>query len=477
MQRETNTKIKAYLSYRREENGLSKFAQSLLDWVPDDIKLNVDCKDAELSRPIDAFIGELTSSSSVIFLLNEGFFKSPWCMGELYAFLSRRHPSFHGFFIACDDWLNKTDVRDNFYVFKNKLTEFWRDRADTTNDNKTSEEAQKFGDAIEEIVDVVGRLNLPDEKVIIENKAEDVWKQIRAQCERLQTDYVPTGSGDFDDACRKQIIERLEYSNLLRRKLENNLELHGEPCSSLVKLIWQKNVKARLTLFYNCSKGALSDCEPAYKKNLQGRILEILAVLLLGFINQKSRDQIINSSPGMFDVEGFDLQEDGPEVAELYFASMESTMVANFSYNDKMERFDVNKDRCYHGDKAQRAVNFSCSSIIDAELRVIWNLTFPNDNKEPNEYFNDNEMTRLSEALERNFERGKARYFFVPANKVEHPLLQPGVMEALKFKLPFLFIMRVGVSNCPAFVSVDFKETSIVDELASFVDLFLNREH
>jgi len=83
-------KIKAHLSHRRNDGKLSDFAQFLLDCTPEDIELKVDCRDAELSLPIDEFIGELKTSSSVVFLLNDGFFRSPWCMGELYAFLERR---------------------------------------------------------------------------------------------------------------------------------------------------------------------------------------------------------------------------------------------------------------------------------------------------------------------------------------------------------------------------------------------------
>lgn len=107
-------RIKAYLSHRREDGGLSDFAQFLLDQAPEDIDLKVDSRDAELSRPIDEFIGELKTSSSVVFLLNAGFFRSPWCLGELHTFLERRNASFHGFFIASDGWMREPDVRAFF---------------------------------------------------------------------------------------------------------------------------------------------------------------------------------------------------------------------------------------------------------------------------------------------------------------------------------------------------------------------------
>jgi hypothetical protein len=169
-------KIKAYLSHRRDNGKLSEFARFLLENAPPDIDLKVDCRDAELSRPIDEFIGELKTSSGVIFLLNDRFFRSPWCMGELHTFINKRAASIHGFFIACDGWMAGQDARVFFAEQERELVAFWEGVA---NDGATDEircEALRFVEALPEILEILKRLNIPTEEIIREFKGGAVLR-------------------------------------------------------------------------------------------------------------------------------------------------------------------------------------------------------------------------------------------------------------------------------------------------------------
>lgn len=93
---------------------------------PGRLDLKVDYKDEALSRPINEFLAELKSSSSVVFLLNDAYFWSPWCLGELHAFIEKRHSGFHGFFIACEGWLPETDTREFFAKLEQSLIIHWQ---------------------------------------------------------------------------------------------------------------------------------------------------------------------------------------------------------------------------------------------------------------------------------------------------------------------------------------------------------------
>ncbi|NOX91413.1 MAG: hypothetical protein GXP18_02855 [Gammaproteobacteria bacterium] len=152
--------VKAYLSHRRENDGMSHFSRSLIDWAHGNgIELQVDCKDAELSRPIDEFVSKLETSSSVVFLLNRRFFLSPWCMGELYEFLARRNANYHGFFIACDNFLNHKELQQFFDDFEKSLINHWREVAHHKNSEDAKEEALTFVDHIPEMIGIIRRLN------------------------------------------------------------------------------------------------------------------------------------------------------------------------------------------------------------------------------------------------------------------------------------------------------------------------------
>jgi len=469
-------KIKAYLSHRRENGGLSAFAQSLLDWAKkEDITLKVDCKDAKLSRPINEFIGELEASSSVIFLLNDQFFKSPWCMGELHIFLSRRRAGFYGFFISCDDWLPELDIREFFDDFQKSLLRHWNQVADEAKTDKIKVEATLFCDAIPEIIGILQRLYLADEKTMRKSCGEEIWQKFREQCDRIKTDYTPCSANSFEDECKLRMIDRFENSDLLRRKLADQLSIRAnrdEEIPIIIGKFWQQNLRSRLSTFYRCAKEALRVSEAEARKNIKDDVRDVLAVLLLGFLNLDSRDRVLNPRLGMFDADSLDFLEDEKEVAELCFSSSVPSFCSRFIYNGAHSRFEVTPERYFRGDNVERTLSFSCDSTVDAELRLIWNLTFPKDKKGEQEYFNRDEMNRLSNGLRRNFERGTARYYLIPSGKPEHPMNQKGVIGALKFQLPYLFTLRTGIKTCPALITADFSTSEIVDELESFAELF-----
>jgi len=239
----------------------------------------------------------------------------------------------------------------------------------------------------------------------------------------------------------------------------------------IVNNIWKHDNRDRLSHYYRGLQDALNDCEKEHKEKIKKEGLEILSILLLAYIDRENRDKILQSKYGMCDHESIRIAESDPAIAEMVLGSAEPTLFINFTYNKNRNRLEVNDRRYYGGDKVQREVTFSCNSIFDAELIIIWNYNFPNEEKNDDSYLSEKEIKRLGNRLEQNFKRGKARYYLVPVNKPGHPLVQPGVTESLKYILPYLFVLRTGVVGQPSFLSADFEEYTILDELENFATL------
>lgn len=79
--------MQVYISHRRVEGEASEFTRLVCERAElAGFKPLVDHESAEKFRPVGEFIDQLKASHSIIFLLQEDYFKSPWCMSELMEF-------------------------------------------------------------------------------------------------------------------------------------------------------------------------------------------------------------------------------------------------------------------------------------------------------------------------------------------------------------------------------------------------------
>lgn len=467
--------IKAYLSHRRDNGKLSEFARFLLENAPPDIDLKVDCRDAELSRPIDQFIGELKTASGVIFLLNDRFFRSPWCMGELHTFIDKRAASLHGFFIACDGWMAGQDARAFFAEQERELIAFWEGVA---NDGATDEircEALRFVEALPEILEILKRLNIPTEEIIREGKGDAVWKRLREQRARYVPDFTPRCGESLSHECRRRLVHLLDRTPVYRRELAIDCGLGAETATpEVVEKLWDKTtgMAEQLSALHRAANEAIKATQGEGKEDLKRYILEFLGVSLLGMLDREQHEHAVNPRYGLFDSEFLVLNEKSPEVAEICFASLQKQVKTMLAFDSDQRRLGVSKYRYFDEDRKEPGPKFSVDSPLDAQLRLVWNHTFPSRMKESGEYLQDDDFRRLDKELRRRFERGNACYFLVADSDTEHALMQEGVAGALKYRLPFLFVFRTGVDNAPRLLLGDFEESDIEDELASFAQLF-----
>jgi hypothetical protein len=468
--------IKAYLSYRRVEGELSPLAESLLDWTPHEIQLKADCRDAALSRPIDEFLDELKTSSSVVFLLNDAYFKSPWCLGELHAFLERRNASYHGFFIACEGWMPKRDSGDFFTKLKESLLDHWQRIESEAPTDAFKEEAGIFIQDLPEMLGILQRLNLPQETEIAEQQGAQVWERLKAQRKRAESDYLPCDADTLSDECLQEMANRLARSSQLRRALALKCNLEPEADHhKLASSFWNigMDLSDSLSLLHMAAAQALGDAEAERREELIQDIRDTLGLFLLRTLDGKVRDQVLRPDHGFLDADYLELAESQPEIVELCFSSSEPEAKPRLEFDRKSGKLVVPKDRYYERNKVEIGPRFSADSALDAQLCVIWNMHFPDEPKKPGDYLIEpEEYDRLHKSLKRNFKRGDARYFLVPLKDGSHPLNKQGVISKLKYHFPYLFIFRTGVLDRPSLISADYMDFEIKDELASFAKLF-----
>lgn len=412
-------RIKAYLSHRRENDDLSPFATLLIEWARNNnIELLADCKNAELSRPIDEFVGQLKTSSSTIFLLNDNYFKSRWCMGELDTFMENRCISFHGFIIACDNWLPEKNTDEFYENFAEELQQYWKDEANKSTSDQKREEAKRFAEHSHETVSNLKRLNIPREEAIRITFGVPVWTAIRRQRERARPEPKPCDGNELKSRCRQRLIDRFRSSLQLAEQLAVQMEfksssvLSKENVPDLVDRFLADSPQGRLNTFFRSALTAFRDMEACEKQKMRDRITEIWSLLLLGYLDEKVRERLLKPKYGILDTLSWDFREEEKEVAELLFATAEPSLRPQFVFREDKQRFEVKAERYFGRDKVQRADEFSLDSVLDSELALLWNSTFPGqEEKKANDYLREKDFEDLSDALKNDFKRGIARYY------------------------------------------------------------------
>ena len=333
-------KIKADLSHRRESGELSDFAAFLLDCAPEHIDLKVDCRDARLSRPIAEFIGELKTSSSVIFLLNDGFFRSPWCMGELQAFLERRVASFHGFFIICDGGMKEHDVGVFFDKQEQTLVSHWQNVARRASTDEARNEAQCFSEYLPEMLGILRRLNIPGEHTIREIRGEEIWERIREQRKRVQEDIVPRCGETLAEECRRRLVHLVARSHVFCEELAVDCGVEAEAdAADVIATLWngKTGMADNLSALHRAAAEALKATSRERQDSLKDKIRDILGVSLLGMLDHQTHESVVRPARGVLDMDFLPLAESAPEVAEICFASMQREIKTKFRDPDLMD--------------------------------------------------------------------------------------------------------------------------------------------
>jgi hypothetical protein len=400
-------------------------------------------------------------------------------MGELHSFLERRNASFHGFFIACDGWMREPDVHAFFarqgQAFISHLTDHWDGVARQAATDETRREARRFNEDLPEMFRILGRLNIPEEETLRESQGKEVWGRIQEQRQRKSVDFEPRSGETLAEECRRRLVHLVDRSDVFRRELAVDCGLDASADGAdIIARLWNNNtgIAGKLNSLHRAAKEALKATGEQGKETLRGHLRDILGVSLLGMLDRKTHEELMNPSHGLLDTEFLDLAESAPEVAEICFASVQPLIEVRLEFDEELKRLRVAQERYFGKDRVESGRSFSCDSQLDTQLRLIWYFTFPNDPKEGDEYLEEKDFRRLNKELRRRFERGEARYFLVPAADDSHPLNQEGVIDALKYRLPYLFVFRTGVTERPRLLAGDLQETDIEDELAGFARLF-----
>ena len=465
--------IKAYISYKREDGIPSKFVEDLINWRPEDIELKVDYYDAEHSKSIHCFTDQLKTSSNVIFLLSENYFKSHWCMDELYEFTKEKSARFHGCFVACNSWVSGRDTNAALDELWKVYASHWENEVQNTKCEYKKMLALKFSEGREEILNAIKDVNMESEAHVRESVAENVWKRLRKNNERSKSiaryEYID-GNG-FQDHCEKWFLDKLDDSDILREKLIKQLD--AKNAKDVVTKLWSSDVQERIAHLHKSAKRAIRVASQDLISNLRKDAFEMLSVLLLGLIDLESRDKLMRPKYGLFDALELALPETSVEVVELVYSSLSNNVTSQLD-GDR----NVKKTRCIAMDNIERGAKFSVDSKLDQLLGMIWNFTDPSKESKQIQkgYFTKDELQSLNMRLRSEFLKGNGCYLVVQSEKEggsNFSGISNGVIEDLKYTLPYLFVFRTGVKTQPKLLKVEYGgEAYIKYELDSFAKLF-----
>ncbi len=463
------TTITSYLSHRRVNGGSSEFAQKLIDDSPADIEVQVDHVDADYFRPIDEFISKIKTSPNVIFLLNEDFFKSPWCMSELHEFMQNRRCSFYGCYIACDDWL-PSPLGDFFLELEKCLIVFWQAQKDASDDQEYKNRAQQIIDSLPAMINSLSKLNLLSNSAV-EKCFQELWPLVRLRNKRAQESFKAQSYFVLMKSVKAEAESILKDCKPLCKALANQLgEAEGDNCA--------EQVLARLWHPENSLAGALSQIYLATnrliergkdKAKLRPHVLGLIKIALLGTLDQSQRTQALNGEYGITDNDFICLNNESDFVVEALFSSAHFSMsLPKLEINSGKMRID--QSRTFPVDRVERG--YEATDALNQQLHLIWKYTFPYASPDPGENLDRPEKLReLNDELAFNFEAGLARYFLIPEVRQDNPICDATIIEALKNRLPFLFVIRTSAVDFVNVLSSDFSETNIESQLQKFAAL------
>ncbi len=328
-----------------------------------------------------------------------------------------------------------------------------------------------------EIIGHLNSANILNETQATENKGELIWQAIRARYNRAQNNYKPDSGDTFKRQCKRQLVLCLDRFPILRRELALDRGLEADSSGARVAdKLWSEThgaAKSHSSL-YRAAENIL-DAHPENRGHPWKAIMDVLGIVLLSMLDSEGRKDVLDPKYGFLDAGFLEVAESTPESVEICFSSAqpEAAIIPKLEFNQAGD-LGVGEQRTYMEDRVERGLG-GANSVLDNLLRHIWNLSYPREQIDANEIVDEARLDDLNRALKDDFEIGKAKYFLLPGNQPSSLLDEKGVIDGLKYRLPYLFVFRTGVEGRPRVISTDFSERNIKRLLQEFSKLFQDR--
>jgi len=453
--------ISTYISYRRDHNSLSEFGNNLRLWGNEQkvqVNLQVDIYDATAFRKIDEFIESIKSTSGVVFLLNKEFFESPWCIAELCGHFENWGFDNHSVYIPLDGWIQGS-VTDFFQSEWRRVSDFWKG-------NQELVDAEVKLDLLKEIFDNFSAINFSYRQSEVEScSGEIVWDCLRKNRQRSLIDYTVPDTGSVLEQIKLQCRERLERCSSLVTALEAR-DADRAVEKLLANIVSPTDPINRL---YQASTLAVAGQSIADKT----RIVDIAHQLALNLSHYLLNDDelIIRFSESQRYVLDQPIESAESHPMTVHLLAQRTADKRLTAGQIEGSGFSPPKDQAMHMSRIVRSGSYSVLGPFHGIMRSIWRELMPYDEIGDDELLSEDKMRALDRAIRRRFEAGKVIYFAVDAQDAKHPLNKPAIARMIKFRLPYLVLIKVNTSNLPSVFKSELTEYDMSDVLCQFKEL------
>ncbi len=490
--------IEVYFSHKRVGDGMSEFAQSLFDLVNTDpfplgndkpkFRINVDCTNQDHSRDFNIFLGKLLESRTVVFFLNDDYFRSKWCMKEFLSYLDRHDFNSSGYFIACDGWLesqanpilqkNGYDEVKNYWKGElNKLDEEDKDSSielEILSHRFFKEGYQSFRwlqefdfDKEENIKGKVHEEGV--ENIWFSENAKKVWEKLRKIRSRRGDDLITPECSTLQEQAKLRFQNALESSAAEPLSLVNNLRRNAGGNLSVSEYLWGTTLNSAFSTLAASTEEALRVAGAAQCRAIKRLSLDLLSHLFFRAFDDNCDNVFRPDGKSPLDRGVINVKEPHRPIADYIVDSLSGKNSPALHLSEDKSAIEPKGNRQVRQDIKMQSIDSSSEDKANQWGKMIWWVVRRESIE--HESLTEEQWKDLAEDLEIDFGYGMARYIVVANDKEGRRDIDDSVWKDLKFKLPYLFIIRLGLHNAPSLLRLNLRENWMRSQLRSFSQL------
>ncbi|MEO0973404.1 MAG: hypothetical protein AAFX85_09945, partial [Pseudomonadota bacterium] len=436
--------VNPYVSYSREGGQLPPAGKALKEYFEaNGQRLTYDDapepgEGIERYETFEGFIQQLTTSPLAVFLLSEKYFRSVWCVRELTRFIHyHKAPQYHGIFVRIGGWPEGVEKLEIYLKgdFQREQLDYWRDFATRYPVHK--ERANEIIDLLPDTIDFLASspireldVSSPPPDAQEPTEIERVFRDATRYAERMQFVVDVPGDDAYREACEYGLSDFLRQHTDVRTEFVSVLRSHQATESNVARVLMQLDGSTRLCQ----SRRAL--CQYMRRRSLEveemrERLSELVALLLLSVFRNDLYPQLreAHDEPSLLVI----ADPHDREVAFVLSARTHENPVGDMELRDGR----LVSRGCYRAVTSESARG----DIVDAQIKLIWRSELPHEEPPTDR---SKLISRLRRQMENNREEGLPRFLLVEKDSA---INHPSALNSLKFDLPLLLVIQLGVED------------------------------
>lgn len=371
----------------------------------------------------------------------------------------------------------RKDRREYFHQLGGDLKTHWEAVAKESENPEVVQEALEFSSRIQEVLADLSQLITMTEAEF-RNDTTPVWQRLKESRKREAMRLDVSDEVAFVESCRKQLADLIGRNRLLFRRLKQShcsKNADDWDANQVLQDLYpdHKDPDDFLNEVYRAADFVI---KPGDKKNTEiaamaETLADILGLALIGMLDLEARKELFEK--GVTDQLYFDIEENQEIAAAMSFSSLcDKCPSSGIGWDEKTQKFHIDQKTILYSDHTSNTL-WSSESWLQSLLKIIWNLTLSDEasKKHQDAHLSDDNIIQLNRRLRNLLKKGKPRYFVMSQEVSNDPLQREGLVSALKYHLPYLFVFRINQSGGVKILSGDYGVSDLAGHCQDFSEL------